>query len=242
MSPVHAADRADSAVLRGPPKAKAPAAARGCTCLRESAGSARENRNADGGDDRGLAAPGKAAGFTLIEVLAALVIVALGMLGVIQAVSQTASNTSYLREKTLAHWVAMNRLTEVRLQAGAPKIDKTSDVVEMAGQRWRWTMNVTQTPVESIRRIDISVRAEDADKDSSLASITGFYGSAVAPSGSMSIRWQGSPQDADGRGGADEQQPPAENSDENPTERTGEDISSDSDEQTPEPENAGGPP
>ena len=74
-------------------------------------------------------------------MLAALVIVSLGMLGVIEAVSQTASNSTYLRDKTIAHWVAMNRLTEVRLQQQAPKIDKTSDEVEMAGRngagRWR---------------------------------------------------------------------------------------------------------
>ena len=45
----------------------------------------------------------RASGFTLIEVLAALIIVSLGMLGVIEAVSQTASNGAYLRDKTIAH-------------------------------------------------------------------------------------------------------------------------------------------
>jgi type II secretion system protein I len=54
----------------------------------------------------------RATGFTLIEVLAALVIVALGMLGVIEAVTQTARNGTYMREKTLAHWIAMNVITE----------------------------------------------------------------------------------------------------------------------------------
>lgn len=135
---------------------------------------------------------GRQRAFTLIEVLAALVIVSLGMLGVIQAVSQTASNGTYLRDKTIAHWVAMNRLTEVRLQPQAPKIDKSSDEVEMAGQRWRWTMTVTQSEVESIRRIDISVRPAEADEDSSMAFITGFYGAALAPAGSTTIMWQGS--------------------------------------------------
>jgi len=137
-------------------------------------------------------------GFTLIEVLAALIIVSLGMLGVIQAVGQTASNSSYLRERTLAHWVAMNKLTDVRLQPNAPKIDKSSDEVEMAGRRWRWTMTVTQTPVESMRRIDISVRPDEAAEGSQLASVTGFYGSAVAPAGSTLVSWQGS---QDGPGG-----------------------------------------
>lgn len=130
-------------------------------------------------------------GFTLIEVLAALIIVALGMMAVIQAVGQTASNSAYLREKTLAHWVALNRLTEVRLDENPPKVDKTSDEVEMAGRTWRWTMVVTQTPVETMRRIDINVRPEEADEDASIASITGFYGAAIAPPGSALILWEG---------------------------------------------------
>lgn len=130
-------------------------------------------------------------GFTLIEVLAALVIVSLGLLGVITAVGQTASNTSYLRDKTIAHWVAMNRLTEARLQPAAPKVDESSDEVEMAGRKWRWTMTVMQTPIDSIRRIDVSVRPSEADEDSSMAFVSGFYGTAVAPPGSTLIVWQG---------------------------------------------------
>jgi len=146
-------------------------------------------------------------GFTLIEVIVALVVVALGMLGVIQAVSQTAGNSGYLRDKSLAHWVAMNRLTEIRLQKTAPAIDKTSDEVEMAGRKWKWTMNVTQTPVQTIRRIDISVRPSEAKEDSSMASVTGFYGTAVAPPGSTMIAWQGA-------GGAGPQQPGKKEDDE----------------------------
>jgi general secretion pathway protein I len=121
------------------------------------------------------------------------------MMAVIQAVSQTASNSSYLRDKTIAHWVAMNRLTEVRLEQGAPKVDKTSDEVEMAGREWRWTMEVTQTPVETMRRIDISVRPADGEDGSSMASITGFYGSAIAPPGSALVLWEGLPKGAKSR-------------------------------------------
>ena len=152
----------------------------------------------------------KAAGFTLIEVIVALVVIALGMLGVIQAVSQTASNTGYLRDKTIAHWVGMNQLTQVRLQKSAPSIDKSSDEVEMAGRSWKWTMDVTQTPVETIRRIDITVRPADAKEGSSLASVTGFYGTAVAPPGSALVAWQGAGDGPPARQGDedDEQQPP----------------------------------
>ncbi len=118
-------------------------------------------------------------GFTLIEVLAALVIVSLGMLGVIQAVGQTASNSVYLRDKTLAHWIAMNKLTEIRLAASPPAIDQSSDEIEYAGRRWRWTMDVQETPIESMRRIDVRVSLEGADNDrAALALLTGFYGEA----------------------------------------------------------------
>ena len=149
-------------------------------------------------------------GFTLIEVLAALVIVSLGMLGVITAVGQTASNSIYMRDKTIAHWVAMNRLTEARLQRAAPKVDKTSDEVEMGGRKWRWTMVVTQTAVETLRRIDVSVRPADADEDSSMAFVSGFYGAAIAPPGTTNISWQGELGGGQSRDEDDAQRPPKE--------------------------------
>jgi general secretion pathway protein I len=136
-------------------------------------------------------------GFTLIEVLAALVIVALGMLGVIEAVSQSARNGTYLREKTLAHWIALNVITETRLKAAAPPVGETSDEVEYAGTRWHWTMKVSQTAVESMRRMDVSVRQADAPEKTALTSVAGFYGTAVGPAGGQTISWQGG---ADGGG------------------------------------------
>lgn len=130
-------------------------------------------------------------GFTLIEVLAALVIVALGMMGVIEAVTQAARNGTYLRDKTLAHWVAMNVVTERRLAASPPDVGKTSDEVELAGVRWKWELVTTQTQVQSMRRMDVSVRlATDAD-GAALASVSGFYGTALGASGGGSMTWAG---------------------------------------------------
>jgi general secretion pathway protein I len=135
------------------------------------------------------------AGFTLLEVLAALVIISLGMLAVIEAIGQTASNSTRMRDRTLAHWIAMNQLTTARLEPRAPKIAKTSDEVEMAGRRWRWTMEVSETPVQSMRRIDIRVAEAEAGEDDgrSLAQVTGFYGSAIAAAGTLAPAWQGAP-------------------------------------------------
>ena len=131
----------------------------------------------------------RARGFTLIEVLAALVIVALGMLGVIQAVTQSARNGTYLREKTLAHWIAMNVITERRLLAAPPDVAESSDDVEFAGQRWRWTMTVTQTEVESLRRMDVSVRPADRPDGEALVTVTGFYGTAIGAVGGGTLPW-----------------------------------------------------
>lgn len=150
------------------------------------------------------------AGFTLIEVLAALVIVSLGMLGVIEAIGQTASNSTLMRDRTIAHWVAMNRLTAARLETRAPNIAKTSDEVEMVGRRWRWTMEVSETPIESMRRIDVSVsEAEDGEEGRTLATVTGFYGSAVATT--MPVPpWNGAPTSAGGPQGPGTETPPQE--------------------------------
>jgi hypothetical protein len=77
----------------------------------------------------------------------------------------------------------MNLVTERRLQTEAPPLGKTGDEVEFAGRRWRWNMVVDKTAVDSMRRMDVSVRMADATEDSSLASVTGFFGSAIAPAG-----------------------------------------------------------
>jgi hypothetical protein len=73
-------------------------------------------------------------------------------------------------------------------------------------------MDVTQTPVETIRRIDISVRPADAKEGSSLASVTGFYGTAVAPPGSTLVAWQGAGDGPPARqGDEDDEEPPPQN-------------------------------
>jgi general secretion pathway protein I len=131
-------------------------------------------------------------GFTLIEVLAALVIVALGMIAAIQAVTQSARNGTYLREKTLAHWIGMNVLTERRLQGSPPDVAESTGRVEYAGQQWQWTMRVTQTQVQSLRRMDIAVRRVDAPEGTALANVSGFYGTAIGGAGAGGIPWSGS--------------------------------------------------
>ncbi len=131
---------------------------------------------------------GRQYGFTLIEVLAALIIVSLGMLAVIQAVSQTVNNANYLREKTIAHWVAMNKLTETRLSQSAPAGGDTSGDIDMAGSTWHWRMTISATDAATMQRIDVRVAPKAAGDEASIVSVSGFYGSALT-TGSGRVEW-----------------------------------------------------
>lgn len=96
-------------------------------------------------------------GFTLVEVLVALAIAALGLAAAFTAVSQTAVHSATLRDKTLATWIAMNKVTELRLEESWPDIGESDGEVESADQEWRWFVEVSETPVEQVRRVDVSV-------------------------------------------------------------------------------------
>jgi len=125
-----------------------------------------------------------AAGFTLIEVLVALAIVALGMAALMAALGSSADSAAYQRDKTLAEWVAINRLEEVRLAFQRPTKGKSDGEVEMAGLKWRWAQEVVETEVKGILRIDVSVKPTNAPgpKDSGwYTTVSGIVGDALAP-------------------------------------------------------------
>lgn len=104
-------------------------------------------------------------GFTLIEAVVALLIVALGMMAVYMQVSQYAATAAYIEEKTLASWIASNRLTELSVQPQWPELGESEDDVEFAGRQWHYVVEVSETAVENLRRVDVSVaRAETPEK------------------------------------------------------------------------------
>jgi len=114
-------------------------------------------------------------GFTLLEVLVALVIVALGLMAAFGQVNQSLTVASRLRDKSLAHWVASNEMTRLRLLDEFPAIGSRSDEVDMARTTWRYTIKVVKTPVEALRRVDISVAFAERP-DSVVTTLTGFLG------------------------------------------------------------------
>ncbi|HEU0224460.1 MAG TPA: type II secretion system minor pseudopilin GspI [Steroidobacteraceae bacterium] len=128
-------------------------------------------------------------GFTLLEVLVAFAIVAISMFAVFKSIGDIAGNVGQLRDRTIAAWVADNRITEIRLSGQLPSVDETQGEVEMAGRRWRWVMTVSQTPVDGLRRIDVSVRGDDGPASQALARLAGFVGATAAATGPSPTPW-----------------------------------------------------
>ena len=98
--------------------------------------------------DETLAA--SARGFTLLEVLIALAIVAMSVGALLGTVTSSASNVIYLKDKTLAEWVALNRLTEMRIDQNMPDQGKRNGNTVMGGMRWEWEEEVIELPVKGI--------------------------------------------------------------------------------------------
>lgn len=101
----------------------------------------------------------RAKGFTLLEVLIALAIVAMSVGALLGTVTSSASNVIYLKEKTLAEWVALNRLTEVRIDQQMPGEGKRSGNSVMGGMRWEWQEEVIELPVKGMFRVDVRAHA-----------------------------------------------------------------------------------
>ena len=109
-------------------------------------------------------------GFTLIEVIVALAVLAFAMGAVISGMARYADNAASLRERTIALWVAHNRLTEIDLEPAWPATGKSDGDAEMAGIEWRWFATVSETPDPDVRRIDITVRAKGREDESAALS------------------------------------------------------------------------
>lgn len=100
-------------------------------------------------------------GFTLLEVLLALLILAVAMSALQIKTMQHMEGSRYLKEKTLAHWVAMNRMALLQIEnrrSNALLQEQTSGVSTMAGRTWYWYVR-PQDPLENmaVQPVEISV-------------------------------------------------------------------------------------
>lgn len=117
-------------------------------------------------------------GFTLIEVLVALAVLAISLGAIIQSIGNSASHAGYLREKTVAHWVAMNQIAEAQSNNKAPSAGATSGKEEMAGHEWHWRMVTTEVDKENmpgVFQLQVEVRTNRNDKKA-LSTLIGLVG------------------------------------------------------------------
>jgi len=112
-------------------------------------------------------------GFTLIEVLVALFILAITMSAVSRTASSSINHVDALRTRVIADWVAQNRLAahQARNDYPAPGIQTGEEI--QAGQTYPWQEEVIATPNPTMRRIVVNVYAPD-DAKHSLRELTGY--------------------------------------------------------------------
>jgi general secretion pathway protein I len=113
-------------------------------------------------------------GFTLLEVLVALAVLALSMGAVIKATSDYTVNHAYLRDKTMATWVARNILVQYRISGEWPGVGERKGTFEMGGQEWAWLGKTSKTDEKDLRRLDVEVRPMDAEDSEPLTVLSGF--------------------------------------------------------------------
>ncbi len=123
-------------------------------------------------------------GFTLVEVMIALLVVGVALPAMLKALYQQVDTTGYLREKSMAQWVATNKMAEVRLQinrSGNFFRGERRGVAEMADREWYYWMQSVPTEVPDFFRLEITVAREEALRDTPSYTLVGFVYAANVP-------------------------------------------------------------
>lgn len=112
-------------------------------------------------------------GFTLLETLVALAILAIALAAVMRATGAGTNHAEAMRMRVLADWVAQNRLAQHAARGDflPPGIQNGEET--QAGIRLLWKEEIGVTPNPSFRRIEVSVYAPD-DPTYALRRLNGF--------------------------------------------------------------------
>ena len=129
----------------------------------------------------------KSRGFTLIEVMVALTIVAFSLTAVAASMNQMIDAANAMRERTYASWIAQNKIVEMRLANTMPEVSTTSGDVDYANSTWSWRAVVSETGIENFMRVDVSIT--HLDSEYTRRTVTGFIGEPV-PVGQGNQIWR----------------------------------------------------
>lgn len=118
-------------------------------------------------------------GFTLIEVMVSLVIVAIALTAIAVTLGGMLNTATTLRDRTYASWIAQNKIIEIRAAGTVPDVGETTGEEDYANSEWEWRAVIAGTGVEDLLRIDVSV--SHPGDDSPIRTVTGFVGEPVVP-------------------------------------------------------------
>jgi general secretion pathway protein I len=119
--------------------------------------------------------------------MVALVIVALGMMAVHNSLNSYAVSAAYIEQKTLASWIATNKIVELSVAPTWPEIGDYDEDVEFAGQKWLCEIVISETDVDNLRRADVSVKLS-SDPETVVHKVSGLI-EPPAPPGFMPPQW-----------------------------------------------------
>ena len=104
-------------------------------------------------------------GFTLMEVMVAITIIAIALPALIKTIGSQIRNASDLKERTIAQWVASNRISEMYASKVWPNEGTSNGVDQMVGQNWYWVLVISNTAEKTMRRVNVEVRLNVEDKN-----------------------------------------------------------------------------
>ncbi|WP_269530756.1 type II secretion system minor pseudopilin GspI [Chitinimonas sp. BJYL2] len=97
------------------------------------------------------------AGFTLIEVLVALAVLAIALTASVRATLVVSDGSLSLRRHLAGGWVAQNRLNEHIALGRFPDTGMSEGQTRQAGMDFSWRETVSETPNKAFRRVEVRV-------------------------------------------------------------------------------------